>query len=88
MSQRKFCETFLLSKNNTFQDNSLYFIKLPVIKKVSWLVRSNYSKGFLKIPGNMFFSSRALEYTYADMQVQSYAKNNTFQMTMLRNKIS
>lgn len=46
-------EAFLLSKNNTFQNNSLYFLQqLPVITKAVWLI-SNENEPFQKIPGNM-----------------------------------
>lgn len=56
MPQIEFQEAFLLSKNNAFQNNSLYFIKQPaVIKKALWLTVSNENKHFQKIPGNTFF---------------------------------
>lgn len=46
-------EAFLLSKNNTFQNNSLYFLQqLPVITKAVWLI-SNENEPFQKIPGNL-----------------------------------
>lgn len=65
MPQREFQEAFLLSKNNTFQNNSLYSIKqLAVITKAVWLIISNENKHFQRIPGNMYFFSRVLEYTY------------------------
>lgn len=55
MPQREFQEAFLLSKNNIFQNNSLYFIKqLAVITKAVWFV-SNDNKHFQKIPGKNVF---------------------------------